>query len=161
MIGGWGLGYWLRVYNDIYIYIYTYKGEFFSNFMVTGSYPGRVSGRVSGFFDKTQTRLGLVSGFFFLKKKNPYPTLFFIKLGKIRPIRVWPGRYLRVGSKFPSLCVTVCVFENWDRTLGFCKLEAKEEICSIGFAKGWRKTNKSQGRLELMVWRLWVLIATM
>ena len=48
--------------------------------------------------------------------------------------------------------------QNGDRTLGFCKLEAKEEICNIGFAKGWRKTSKSEGRLELMVWRLWLLL---
>ena len=50
-----------------------------------GRVSSRVLSRVSGFFDKTQTRFG----FFFL---NPYPTLFLIRPGKTRPIRVGPGR---------------------------------------------------------------------
>ena len=64
----------------IAIYIYIYRG-FFSNSMAIGSNLCQVS----GFFYKTRTRFG----FFF---KNLYPTLFFIGLGKIRPIRVRPGR---------------------------------------------------------------------
>ena len=54
--------------------------------MVNESYPGQVSGF---FFYKTQTQPGPASGFFL---KNPYPTLFFIESGKIRLIRVGPGR---------------------------------------------------------------------
>ena len=41
------------------------------------------------FFDKIRTWLASALGFFF---KNPYPTLFFIRTGKIRLIRVEPDR---------------------------------------------------------------------
>ena len=63
---------------------------------------GRVSGRVSGFLIKSGPDLDPLRVFFF---KNPYPALFFIGPGKIRPIRVGPGRagYPRVGFKLPSL----------------------------------------------------------
>ena len=64
----------------IAIYIYIYMGDF-CNFRITGLYPSRVS----DFFYKTQTCFGFLF-------KNPYPTLFLIGLGKIRPIRVGPGR---------------------------------------------------------------------
>ena len=47
--------------------------------------PGFYLGRVSDFFNKIRTRPGPASGFFL---KNPYPTLFLIGPGKIRPIRV-------------------------------------------------------------------------
>ena len=46
-------------------------------------------------------------------------------------------------------CVVVRVSKNGDQTLGFCILEAEEEIYGIGFAKGLRKTNRSQGRHRL------------
>ena len=45
--------------------------------------------------------------------------------------------------------MAVRVGEDGDWTLGFCILEAEEEICGIGFMKGLRKTNKSEGRLGL------------
>nr|POF26815.1 hypothetical protein CFP56_47182 [Quercus suber] len=43
----------------------------------------------------------------------------------------------------------VVIHNNLGQTLGFCILEAEEEICGIGFAKGLRKSNRSQGRLRL------------
>ena len=57
-----------------------------------------------GFFNKTRTRFGFF--FFFL---NPYPTLFLIRQGKTRPIRVGSGRagYPRVGQKLPSLAISI------------------------------------------------------
>lgn len=39
--------------------------------------------------------------------------------------------------------------DDGDRTLGFWILEADEEICGFGFAKGLRNTNRSKGRLGL------------
>ena len=53
----------------------------------------------SRIFYKTWTRFG------FFNKKNPYPTLFLIGLGKIRPIRVGSGRagYPQVRQKLPSM----------------------------------------------------------
>ena len=39
--------------------------------------------------------------------------------------------------------------DDGDWTLGFWILEADEEICGIGFAKGLRNTNRSKGRLGL------------
>ena len=54
--------------------------------MGIGIYTGFYTGRVWVFFlNKTRTRLGPASDFFFL---NPYPTLFLIGPGKTRPIRV-------------------------------------------------------------------------
>ena len=52
------------------------------------SYPGRVSGWVSDFLIKFELDPDPLQVFF----KNPYPTLFFIGPGKIRPIRVGPDR---------------------------------------------------------------------
>ena len=51
--------------------------------------PGRVSGQVWVFLIKPRPDLDPFRVFFFL---NPYPTLFLNRPGKIRPIRVWPGR---------------------------------------------------------------------
>ena len=66
-----------------------YIGRYFSNFLLSLNGSGRVGSRFGpGFFqnpDPTQTRFG----FFVL---NPYPTLFLIGPGKIRPIMVGPGR---------------------------------------------------------------------
>ena len=45
--------------------------------------------------------------------------------------------------------MAVRVGQNGDRTLGFCILEAKEEIYDVGFTKELRKTNRSKGRLGL------------
>ena len=64
-----------------------YIGRYFSNFILSLNGLGRVRVR---FFPKsgpTRTHFG----FFVL---NPYPTLFLIGLGKIRPIMVGPGRVL-------------------------------------------------------------------
>ena len=66
-------------------YSYIYIGVFFGNFKKIGLNPSQVL----DFFDKTQIRLGPSLGSFFL---NPYPTLFLIGPGKIRPIRVGPGQ---------------------------------------------------------------------
>ena len=45
--------------------------------------------------------------------------------------------------------VAVRVGEDGDWTLGLCILKTEEEICGVGFMKGLRKTNKSEGRLRL------------
>ena len=46
-----------------------------------------------------------------------------------------------------------------DQIFGFCISEADEEICGIGFAKGLKKTHKSEGRLGLLDGSdLWLLM---
>ena len=57
----------------------------------------------------------------------------------------------RVGRRPQRVAARVT--ENGDQALGFCKSEAKEEICSVSFAKGWRKTNRSQGRIACWVYQ--------
>ena len=68
-------------------------------------------GRVSGFLIKPKPDPDPFRVFFL----NPYPTLFFIGSGKIRPIRVGLGRaaYPRVRSKLPFLILAEAQDSTW------------------------------------------------
>nr|POE44989.1 hypothetical protein CFP56_79702 [Quercus suber] len=52
-------------------------------------------------------------------------------------------------SKF-KLCVVACEADDGGQILGFCLLEADEEICGTGFAKGLKKTHRSERRLRFL-----------
>ena len=52
-------------------------------------------------------------------------------------------------SKF-KLHVVVCEVDDGGQILGFCILEANEEICGVGFAKGLKKIHRSERRLGLL-----------
>ena len=61
-----------------------------------------------------------------------------------------------VGRQPPRMATRVS--EKWISNSWVLQIAGQEEICNVGFAKGWRKTNRSEGRLELKVWRLWLLL---
>ena len=56
--------------------------------------------------------------------------------------------------------MAVYVGKDGDWTLVFCISEVEEEIYGVGFMKGLRKNNKSEGRLRLYGVTTMVLIAT-
>ena len=61
-------------------------------------------------------------------KKNPYPTLFLIGLGKTRPIKVGPSQvgYSRVGQKLPSLLIYRVNYKCIETNLNVPALNKKE-----------------------------------
>ena len=68
-----------------FISLYIYTRVFLVISFLTELYPGRVS----DFLIKFELDPDPLRVFFF---ENPYPTLFFIGLGKIRPNRVGPDQ---------------------------------------------------------------------
>ena len=92
------------------IYILGHFGNFGYR-VLYGFLYGSGHGSGLGFFNKTRTRPGPVSGFFFL---NPYPTLFLIRPGKTRPIRVGPGRVSadRVKIAIPNASCQQSAYET-------------------------------------------------